>query len=246
MFNAGVTGSLLLTTSIELRLPIAFGVNVMFTVQVIPMGKPVPPMGQVEVDAKSNVFPPESPKPLMINGALPTFFSVMVCGALVVPTVMLPNWNALLSGLMIGATPVPVNDTASGVGLLLAMAMMAARAPLLAGLKVTLIVQVAPARRLAPQPFVWAKSPAFKPVKVIPVTARTPAPAALVSVTVWATLVVFTAWLPKASEVGDKVILGAVPTEAGFDHAETTFARSGEFHAWEKVPAQPLSTAWIL
>lgn len=44
----------------------------------------------------------------------------------------------------------------------------AVRVPVAVGLNVTLIVQFAPAARLAPQLFVWEKSPLFVPVMAIP------------------------------------------------------------------------------
>src|SRR4051794_14365809 len=104
------------------------------------------------------------PKPLTIRAVLPLLVSVRVCAALSVPTVMLPNWNELLSGVMTGATPVPVSDTVSAVALLLVIARVADRPNEAAGLNVTLIVQLLPAARLAAQVLVWVKSPGFAPV----------------------------------------------------------------------------------
>ena len=74
--------------------------------------------------------------------SLPEFVIVSVCGVLVVPTVMLPNWKALFDGLMTGAVPFPVNGTDSGVGFELPIVRVALRAPVAAGLNATLIVQV--------------------------------------------------------------------------------------------------------
>src|SRR6267143_1162160 len=77
-------------------------------------------------------------------------------------------------------------------------------AAVVAGVKVTLIVQLAPAARVAGdkgQVFVSEKSDPLAPEKEILVIVKaTFAP--LVRVTVWAALVVLTVWLPNASDVG--------------------------------------------
>jgi hypothetical protein len=57
------------------------------------------------------------------------------------------------------------------------------RAPAAVGVKVTLIVQFAPAATLAPQLLVWAKSPLLVPVKVMLVMLSA-VPCELVRVTV--------------------------------------------------------------
>jgi hypothetical protein len=46
---------------------------------------------------------------------------------------------------------------------------LAPSAPLMLGVNVVLVVQLAPAARLVPQVFVWLKSAAFVPVTVMPV-----------------------------------------------------------------------------
>jgi hypothetical protein len=64
--------------------------------------------------------------------------------------------------------PVPVRLTLWGLPLALSARVMAAvRVPLAAGVKVTLIVQLAPAATLAPQLLVWAKSLALVPVSAM-------------------------------------------------------------------------------
>ena len=61
--------------------------------------------------------------------------------------------------------PVPERLTVWGLpAALSAMLSAAVRAPLAAGVKVTLTAQLAPAATLAPQLLVWAKSPGFVPV----------------------------------------------------------------------------------
>ena len=68
-------------------------------------------------------------------------------------------------------------------------------------------MQPAPAARDAPQVFVWAKLLAFVPVNAI-LAMVSAAPPEFVSVTVCDPLVVFTVWLPKATEAGVKVTAG--------------------------------------
>src|SRR6516162_558787 len=186
MFSTGVTGSELLIISTELRMPAAFGVNVMLTVQFRPAETPAPPIGQLFPDiAKSLALPPEMVIPLMTRGALPVLVMVKVCGVVVVPTVILPNWKALLLGLMTGAMPVPESGTDSAVGFELAIASVALRAPVAVGLNATLIAQLEPPARLLVQVFpVMTKSPAFAPVRPTPEIASVPAPDAFATVTV--------------------------------------------------------------
>ena len=70
--------------------------------------------------------------------------------------------------LTAGAVPVPLRLTVCGLPVLLSVRVMAAvRVPLAAGVKVTLIAQLAPAATLAPQLFVWAKSLALLPESAI-------------------------------------------------------------------------------
>ena len=66
----------------------------------------------------------------------------------------------------------------------------AVRVPVAAGVKVTLIVQLAPAASELPQVFIWAKSPALAPVTEMPLIVRAALPV-LLRVTVRAALVVF-------------------------------------------------------
>ena len=67
----------------------------------------------------------------------------------------------------------------------------AVRVPVAVGLKVTLIVQLAPAATELPQVFVWAKSPALVPVTEMPLIVSAALPV-LLNVTVCAELVVLT------------------------------------------------------
>jgi len=228
MFNTGVTGSELLIISTELRLPIAVGLKVMLIVHDALGANPIPPIAQpFEEMVKSLAFPPEIVAPFMTRFALPELVMVRVCGVVVVPTVILPNWKALLLGLITGAMPVPETGTISVVGFELAIASVAVRAPVAVGRKVRVIVQVEPPVRLLVQVLaVMAKSPGFAPVKLIPLIANVPAPVAFATVTVWAgVLVVLTKTLPNNSELGDTEAFAEVPTWATFDQPELRLPR---------------------
>ena len=90
------------------------------------------------------------------------------------------------------------------------MERVAARDPRAVGLNVTLIVQLAPTFKDVPQVVVREKSEALAPVigvlliviVAVPVFRR---------VTPDALLLVFTAWMPKSTDVGETLAMGAVP-----------------------------------
>jgi hypothetical protein len=85
-----------------------------------------------------------------------------------VPTTWLAKVRLVGEMLTAGAVPVPVRLTLCGLPAALSVRVIAAvRVPLAAGVKVTLIVQLAPAATLDPQLLVWAKS-----LALVPVTAR--------------------------------------------------------------------------
>jgi hypothetical protein len=105
--------------------------------------------------------------------------------------------------------PVPVNVTLCGLPVALSvMRSDALREPVAVGLNVTLIVQVAPAATLPSQLFVCAKSDVFVPANAMLLIVSAEFPV-LVSVTALAALVVFTIWFPNASDVGDRLTVGA-------------------------------------
>src|SRR5437660_901588 len=92
------------------------------------------------------------------------------------------------------------------------MVTLALREPVAVGVKVTLMVQEAPAAsalQLLGDLLVWAKSPALVPVRAMLLMVRAALPL-LVSVTAWAALVVLTCWLPKLRLVGLKLTPGAL------------------------------------
>jgi len=119
--------------------------------------------------------------------------------------------NVRLVGVTFTPVAVPVSDTVCGFpGALSLIETEAVFDPAEVGWNVTLIVQLAPATRLAAQVVVRRNSELLTPVKVTPpiVMGRLPL---LVSVTVCAALLVFTAWIANASDVGDKRAIGLVP-----------------------------------
>jgi hypothetical protein len=79
----------------------------------------------------------------------------------------------------------------------------AVRVPLAAGLKVTLIAQLAPAATLEPQLLDWVKSPALAPDTAMLLTLKSALPE-LVRVIVCADVVAPTAWLANARLEGER------------------------------------------
>jgi hypothetical protein len=148
---------LLLALSVIVRVPVrvppARGVKVTLIVQLA-LG--VSELGHALVWAKS-------PLTLMmreVNAALPLLLRVTVCGGLVVETVCPAKVRLVVERLTTGASPVPLRVTFWG--LLLALSVSASvplRAPLAVGVKVTLMVQLAPGDSEIGQELVWAKSP---------------------------------------------------------------------------------------
>ena len=85
------------------------------------------------------------------NGAVPAFVAVTVCGAEVVPCDVL-NVSEVALSCINGATPEPVRPTTiveADDGSLLLMVIVAVFRPVVAGWKVTLMMQVPPGARLA-------------------------------------------------------------------------------------------------
>jgi hypothetical protein len=85
------------------------------------------------------------------------------------------------------------------------------RFPAAVGVKVTLIVQFAPAATLDPQVLVCAKSP-----EAVIWEMESAALPEFVNVTVWAALVVPTSWLLNVKLAGDRLTAGAGPKGGSF------------------------------
>lgn len=107
--------------------------------------------------------------------------------------------------------PVPLRLTLCGLPDALSETVSAAaRLPVAPGVKLTLKLQLAPAATELPHVFVSAKSPALAPLTVTLVTLRAALPL-LVSVTLFAELVIPTAWFPNDRLAGERFTADAVP-----------------------------------
>src|SRR5439155_18162743 len=101
---------------------------------------------------------------VIVSAVLWEFVRVTALAGLVVPTFWLLKVSVV--GERLGK-PAPVPDRLAVCGLLVALSVTVKaplRVPVAVGVKVTLIVQFAPAATEAPQLLVWAKSPLFAPV----------------------------------------------------------------------------------
>ena len=83
---------------------------------------------------------------------VPVLLKVTLLGALVVSTGILPKFKLVGARFTAGVTPVPVNATFWGLPLTLSDTdRVPLRVPVLVGLKLTLILQLVPPSKLAPQ-----------------------------------------------------------------------------------------------
>ena len=147
---------------------------------------------------------------LIVTAVVPALVRVTDLAALVVVTVWLPKASEVGDKLT-AVMPVPVSDVVWGLVPALSLTdSVALRNPTAVGLKVTLMVQFAPAATLEPHVLLWAKSPELVPVKVMLLMVRAALPV-LDSVTGPDALVVVTVWLPNANEAGVRPAIGPVP-----------------------------------
>jgi hypothetical protein len=138
-----------------LRLPLAEGVNVTLIVQEEPAATHLP---HVLVSAKLVRLVPLTTMLDIINVALPVLRRLTVRALLVLPTVWLPKAR-LVGERLTAAEPLPKRITDCGLTVPLSVRVTAAaRVPLAAGLKLTLVAQLVRAATLAPQSLVCAKS----------------------------------------------------------------------------------------
>ena len=134
---------------------------------------------------------------VIVRLPLPLFVRVIVCGELVVLTAWLPNVRVVAERLTTGAAPVPVRLTVCGLPAALSAILTAAvRAPAAVGVNATLIVQLPPAATEPPHVLLTEKSPAFAPVRLMPLMLKLVFPV-LSRVVLCAALVVPTFWLLK-------------------------------------------------
>jgi hypothetical protein len=166
-----------LTDTVAVRVPVAVGLNTTLIVQVVPgpAAKVVPQVPPAVPPGRENspaVVVPVGVKVTVMAASctVPVLVNVSACGALVVVSV----WDGkavAVDRVTVGATMLPVSGIACGEPLPMFTFSIAAlgfgvAAPV--GVKVTLIVQVAPGAS-APQPvLVCWNCEALAPVKVMP------------------------------------------------------------------------------
>jgi hypothetical protein len=198
--ECGDPGALSVKTTVALRAPAAVGLKVAETVQLAPAARLAP---QVVVAGKSPLLP-LSRMLEMVSAAAPVFFTVTVWTALAEPTLVAAKLKLVGLNEMAGVpVPVPLRETECGdPGALSVKTTAALRAPAAVGLKVTEIVQLAPAARLAPQVVVSGKSPLL-PVSPMLEMVSAAAPV-FFSVIVWAALAEPTLVSAKLKLVGLK------------------------------------------
>src|SRR5947209_3062997 len=194
--DCGLPGASSVMVTVAVRAPVAAGVKLMLIVQLAPGATEPAPVGQVlpAAKAKSAACAPMMVMLVRFSGAPPLLVRVTVCAGLVVPTRWLPKGLLVAESVAVGGvTPVPVSDTDCGLSAASSvMFTVAARAPVAAGVKLMLIVQLAPgATEPAPVgqvlPAAKAKSAACAPMMVMLVR-FSGAPPLLVRVTVCAGL----------------------------------------------------------
>jgi hypothetical protein len=138
----------------------------------------------VLVTVKSPLFVPLTARPVMLRGAVPLLLRVKGILPLAIPTGWFPKL-VLVGARVATGTPPPVPERLTVCGLPVALSVIVSAptiVPVAVGVKVTLIVQLAPAANPVPQVFVCANGA----LATMEVNVTEPL---LVSVTVWAGLV---------------------------------------------------------
>src|SRR5437870_3369739 len=162
--------------TVAVRAPVAAGVKLMLIVQLAPGATEPAPVGQVlpAAKAKSAACAPVMVMLVRFSGVPPLLVSVRFCAALVVHTSRLPKALLVAESVAVGGvTPVPVSNTDCGLPAASSvMVTVAVRAPVAAGVKLMLFVQLAPAATETLSlhdalPISKAKSAACAPVMVM-------------------------------------------------------------------------------
>jgi hypothetical protein len=195
------------TFKVALRVPVVAGLKVTLIVQLALAANELP---QLLVCAKSPAAVPVIVKLVIVIAVVPTFLSVTVLAALVLPTVTEPKLR--LVGVSSAVVPVPLSGTCCGLPAALSVTVrFALRAPVVDGLNVRLTVQLAATARELPQVVaVSGKSAVSVPVTAILLMVSAVVPT-FVSVTFLTALVKPTAHVPKASGVGESLAVVPVP-----------------------------------
>src|SRR2546427_30905 len=132
--------------TVAVRALAAVGVNVRLRRQLAP-ATTVAPFVQVvpAAMAKSPGFEPARAMLVMLRVAVPLLVRVTVCAGLVVLRRWSPKARLVGAKVTAGAMPIPASDTDCGLpGASSVMVTVAVRAPVAAGVKLMLIVQLAP------------------------------------------------------------------------------------------------------
>ena len=164
------------------RAPVAVGMKVTFTVQLVEAANVDGLTGQFVVCAKSPALVPVIAMLLIVSAPGPLLVTVMACEVLVVFLVWLPKLSEVGERLTEGAaaTPVPLSEIDRGLPLPLSVTVtVAVRDPDAGGVNVTLIVQLddpASVDGLSGQFVVCAKSEAFVPVTAMLPIVNAPGP----------------------------------------------------------------------
>ncbi len=141
------------TVSVAARAPAAEGVKVTGMVQVPAAG--MLPVQVLPGSLKSAAFVPEMATEAMFSAAVPVLVSVMVCGALVVPTLVLAKVREVGerdAPETAAGVAVPVSVMTDGLSAALSVrVMVAVFAPVSVGAKVAEMVHLELAARVVPQ-----------------------------------------------------------------------------------------------
>ncbi len=205
-----VLPALSLMVNVALRAPAAVGPKVT-EIEQVPDTAMLPVQVLAEI-AKSSGLVPVMETPEIVSAPVPPLVSVTVCAELVVPTLWLLNVSEVGEGVAAGTpTPVPLSDpdcvdpvTLPALSVTVSVAV---RLPIPVGLKVTETRQVPATATVPEQLFVVAKSVAFVPLITTLAIVSGPLPE-LLSVNVWALLVLPTFWSVKVSPVGVRDAVG--------------------------------------
>jgi hypothetical protein len=138
---------------VAVKLPAAVGLKTRLAEQLAAAAR-LAPQVLVEI-AKTAAFVPEMATLLIVMAAVVPLLRVADCAGLVAPGAVLPNDRVVGLALTVPpVVPVPVPDSATVCGLLLAVSVklrVAVRVPVVVGEKTMVAVQLADAARVVPQ-----------------------------------------------------------------------------------------------
>jgi hypothetical protein len=195
------------TVNVPVLAPVPIGVKLTVMLQLVPAAR-LPIQGLLCV--KSPLVAPGGQVLMaeIVTALAVPFVRVTVCGALLVPTTWLPKVSDVGDKVKLPrGIAIPPSDTLAGTVARLAETVnVPVLAPVPIGVKLTVMLQLAPAARLPMQGLLCVKSPLVAPGgQVLMAEIVTALAVPFVRVTVCGALPVPTTWLPKVSDVGDRV-----------------------------------------